>query len=370
VIAIAAGAWHSVALKTDGSVWAWGWNQAGQVGDGSTTDRPVPEQVFAGAGAIGAGYSSTFAVRSGGAASGSLWAWGGGQPTPRQVAGMADAVNVDGAGWGRSTYSVRADGTAWAWGRNSSGELGDGTKTDRVSPVKTGMLPEVVSVSSGDRSAFAVTSEGRVWSWGSSAFGQLGNGFGSTDLLYPLPVSTGATRFLAVAAGADYALALGRDGSVWVWGRNDSGQLGDDATADRYTPYRLPNVQAADHTLLSGDDDQDGVSNEDEQRYGCDPMNADSNGDGLPDGMSISLGLSCSNPDDDGDGVSNAAEIAHGTDPFDPDSDGDGVPDGSDCFTLDPTRSVCPAPVPGDTTPPNITLTEPTSAVLVGTTSP
>ena len=98
---------------------------------------------------------------------------------------------------------------------------------------------------------------------------------------------------------------------------------------------------------------------------GTDPTNADTNGDGIPDGVDI--GGDATNPDVDGDGLTNAKERELGTDPFRADTDGDGVADGADCFPLDASRSQCPAPVPGDTMPPAITRTEPTNATLTGT---
>jgi len=98
--------------------------------------------------------------------------------------------------------------------------------------------------------------------------------------------------------------------------------------------------------------------------------NADTNGDGIPDGVAIKSGISATNLDMDGDGVSNAVELARGTDPFLADTDGDGVNDGQDCFPLDPSRWQCPAPDPNDHTPPTITLQEPTNATLLSVVPP
>jgi PKD repeat protein len=113
------------------------------------------------------------------------------------------------------------------------------------------------------------------------------------------------------------------------------------------------------------DSDGDGLSDALEAQLGSDPHNPDTNGDGVPDGVAYRLGIPLTSADTDGDGVSNVMERANGTDPLKADTDGDGVPDGQDCFPLDPTRSQCLSPSPGDTTPPVITLERPADSVEV-----
>jgi hypothetical protein len=116
----------------------------------------------------------------------------------------------------------------------------------------------------------------------------------------------------------------------------------------------------------SGDDpDGDGLTNAEEWLLGTDPYDADTNDDGILDGVAVASGMSATNPDMDGDSVLNGAERAQGTDPFNPDTDGDEVDDGEDAFPLDPERDEAPEPSPGDSTPPTITLTEPTNATLI-----
>ena len=115
------------------------------------------------------------------------------------------------------------------------------------------------------------------------------------------------------------------------------------------------------------DPDGDGLTTAREWALGTDPLNPDTNGDGIPDGTSVSIGLSATNPDHDGDGLENAVERAVGTDPFHSDTDGDGHGDGADAFALDPTRWEAPPRDPSDHTPPIITLTEPTNHVLIST---
>jgi hypothetical protein len=127
-------------------------------------------------------------------------------------------------------------------------------------------------------------------------------------------------------------------------------------------------LSLVDRSWPEGDADSDGLTNERERELGTDPFNPDSNGDGIDDLTAVRSGLDPLDPDMDDDGVDNATERDGGTDPLAADSDGDGVDDGADCFPLDPGRTQCPEPTPGDTEPPVITLIEPTNAVLISTT--
>jgi len=141
---IAAGGHHTVSLKSDGTVWAWGYNGYGQLGDGTYTDSSPPVQVYglSGVTAIAAGYYHTVSLKS----DGTVWAWGsndGGQlgdgtttqrATPVQVIGMSGITTIAAGYW--HTVSLKSDGTVWAWGSNGDGELGDGTTTDRYTPVQ------------------------------------------------------------------------------------------------------------------------------------------------------------------------------------------------------------------------------------------
>jgi len=168
-----------------------------------------------------------------------------------------------------------------------------------------------------------------------------------------------------VTAGTDYSIVARRDGSLWAWGYNLDGQLGLGTTATADLPVPVPNFSLLDSTWSLGDQDGDGLPTWNELELGADPLNPDTNGDGLLDGAAAASGKSLTNTDMDGDGVANSVERSKGTDPFRTDSDGDTYSDGIDAFPLDPSRWNPPAPIPGDTTPPVITLIYPTSAVPV-----
>ncbi len=251
---------NSLAVKSDGSVWAWGGNIEGQLGDGTSIDRYSPVQVsgLTGAVAVAGGCYFSLALKS----DGTVWGWGAnwdGQTgtttppseqgakvlvlSPAQVSGLTDVIAISaGSEWG---MALKVDGTVWAWGKNRKGQLGDGTSIDRYSPVQvkelsdpTGYLSGVLGISGGDGAhSLAVKSDGTVWAWGSNPDGGLGDG-STTARLTPVRVS-GLTGVVAVEAGSDYSLALKSDGTVWAWGGNRRGQLGDGTTLSRLTPAQI-----------------------------------------------------------------------------------------------------------------------------------
>lgn len=191
IVAIAAGARNSLALKRDGTVWMWGDNQDGSMGDGLIAPpSPVAVPIL---------------------------------PTPVQVTGLSDVVAVA-AGYGHG-LALKSDGTVWAWGFNGHGQLGDGTTETRTAPTQVSGLANVVRIAAGDAHSVAVTSDGAVWTWGSNVGGQLGDGT-TTDRLLPVQVS-GLSGTAAVAAGRYHTLALNEDGTVSAWGADQFGQLGD-----------------------------------------------------------------------------------------------------------------------------------------------
>ena len=265
---------------------------------------------------------------------------------------------------------MKRDGSVLAWGINGFSQLGDGTVAPHYSPTPIPGLTDVVAVTAGGSSGGAVKTDGTVVGWGFNDYGELGD---KTVFTRPTPVQS---YVLSVASLADHGSAYHRvaivnDGSLWTWGNNTGGQLGDGTINNTSAlPRPVPNFTVSSAVLWSLDYDGDGLTNAVELALGTDGRLADTNRDGIPDGTAIKAGLSATNPDMDGDGVSNVDEVARGTDPFRADTDGDGVNDAADCFPLDPTRWLCPVADPNDHTPPIITLQEPTSATLISSVPP
>jgi len=249
VTKVSGGYSHSLALRSDGTVWAWGQNGLGQVGDGTQTRRTSPVQVLGLSGiiAIDAGDQHNLALAS----DGTVWAWGynsdgqlGDGTTTKRLSPVAIAAlsSVVGISAG-STHSlaVTSAGAVYAWGKNTDGQLGDGTTTRRLSPVPVSGLT-AVSVSAGQSHSLAMTSAGTVQSWGANTRGQLGDGT-TTPRLSPGPVS-GASGVVAVSAGALHSLARLGGGTLLGWGLNVYGQLGEGTfTFSRLTPVPVVGPQ-------------------------------------------------------------------------------------------------------------------------------
>src|SRR6266566_534599 len=244
---IAAGYFTSAALISDGTVWAWGSNNSGALGTGSSGGWvATPQQVpgLSSVTQIALGIVDVYAVRS----DGTLWAWGFNQSgqlgngttaasyQPVRVPGLTGITQVS-AGTGY-VLARRSDGTVWAWGDNSRGFLGDGTTTGHLTPERVPGLTGITEVAA-NWASFAVRSDGTLFGWGADDDGALGNGTSGGSVLTPAPVPglTGVTQ-VASNNGATLALA-GSGGTVWAWGWNNIGQLGDGTTVSRLSPERL-----------------------------------------------------------------------------------------------------------------------------------
>jgi alpha-tubulin suppressor-like RCC1 family protein len=250
---VAAGAYHTVAVGSDGNAYAWGSNSNGQLGDGTTTDSSVPVRVHAPDGVtltqVTAGVYHSVAIGS----NGNLYAWG--SNSSRQLGNDSltdssvpvrvdtlDGVNFTHVAAGSfHTIAIGSDGNTYAWGDNTFGELGDGTTTNPAAPVRV-QAPTGVTftqVAAGDYHTVAVGSDGNTYAWGRNAFGELGDGT-NTNSAIPVRVQTPAgVTFTQVAAGPSYTVAIGSDGNTYAWGYNSGGQLGNGTTTNSAEPVRV-----------------------------------------------------------------------------------------------------------------------------------
>jgi hypothetical protein len=154
---------------------------------------------------------------------------------------------------GVHSVAVKDDGTAWAWGDNSSGQLGDGTLTNRTQPMQVPGLTNVTKVSAGPSYTpytLALKSDGTVWAWGDNSSGQLGDGTTSSRSS-PVPVR-GLEDVIEISAGGSHALARKSDDNVWGWGANESGQLGDGTTDSRPLPVRVSAISSPRPSARAG----------------------------------------------------------------------------------------------------------------------
>lgn len=264
---ISAGGYHSLTLKNNGTLWAWGDNFDGQLGNGTTTDYSKPIQVK---NSDGTSFSNVFAVTGGIYHSlaiktnGTLWAWGDnldgqlGIGTFTNVSSPTQVKNSDGSffvnvlavsGGGYHTLALKNDNVLWAWGCNSDGQLGNGTNTDNSYPIQVknsnnSSFTNVIAIAAGCYHSLALKSDGTVWAWGDNQNGQLGNGTNSKSK-YPIQVknSDGAvlSNIQTIAAGEYHSLALKNDGTLWAWGDNLDGQLGNGTTRSSNYPTQVIN---------------------------------------------------------------------------------------------------------------------------------
>lgn len=304
VTAIAGGGGHSLALIADGTLKAWGENADGQIGINNTIDQKVPVVVT--------GVNSVTRIAAGGNHSlallinGTVQAWGdnsNGQLGDNSLTDRRTAVPVQGLtsvadikGGGLHSLALLSDGTVRAWGDNLNGQLGDGTTTDRLTPVPVTIsagvnLSGVKAIAAGANHSLALLNDGTVYAWGDNTKGQLGDGTSGTDRSRAVPVS-GLTDVMAIAAGSLHSLALKADGSVWIWGYTNYG------LASVAANYSMVPVRRENTVWLTAapaiDTDRDGLPDAWETQFfgnlGRDGT-GDYDGDGLTDRQEYQLGL-------------------------------------------------------------------------------
>jgi alpha-tubulin suppressor-like RCC1 family protein len=236
--AVAVGFYHTCALTTTGGVQCWGYNNNGQVGDGTTTDRAVPTNVVgmaSGVAAITAGGYHTCALLL----TGGVQCWGDDpdRPVPTNVTGLGSVATAIAVG-GSHSCAVLTAGGVQCWGINNLGQLGDGTVSDFnsastfLAPVSvSGLTARAVAIAAGNSHTCALLSDGGVQCWGMNSYGQLGDG--NTTDVHGAAVRPGlASTATAVTTGSAHTCALlSTGGGMQCWGYNEYGQLGDGVTS-------------------------------------------------------------------------------------------------------------------------------------------
>lgn len=247
VTEVRTGGFHTAVITSDQRIWTWGNNSYGQAGVGGlSTVMATPRKVsgLSDVKSVGAGYSHTSAVAYGGV----LWTWGQmpgrASTTPVKVGGSSKQMTSVAAG-GDFTLALAADGTVFGWGGNTSGQLGIGYASPNVvNLVQVAGLTNVKSLAAGKAHALALRTDGSVYAWGNNQNGQLSTAGPSNRarpvLGLPTPLSPSSVR--GVYAGAVNSAVVYADGSVWMWGNNVMGQFGNGTTTGSTVPVKLNNL--------------------------------------------------------------------------------------------------------------------------------
>ena len=233
-------------IKTDGTLWTWGGNNLGTLGNNTMVDSNVPIQIGTDTNwkTLEVGQAHIIALKT----DGTLWGWGNnfqgqlgigtttasGVRVPTQIGTATDWKTIS------STYNhtlaIKTNGTLWAWGRNDyTGQLGDGTTTNRIVPTQIGTATNWASISAGDHHSMAIKTDGTLWAWGNNDGGELGTG-NTTTYLNPtniLATVAGIVTYKMVSCGAFHTLAIRTNNSLWATGTNTDGQLGDGTNINR-----------------------------------------------------------------------------------------------------------------------------------------
>ena len=228
-----AGYAFKAAITEDGSLWTWGINSWGELGDGTTIGKSTPQKILDDVRSVSLDFSKGAAVKT----DGSLWVWGGSpleeDLVPTKIMDGVSSVYIGEYEVGRHWAVLKTDGSLWTWGDNSDGQLGDGTTTSGTDPVK--VMDGVVFASLGRKHSAAIKTDGSLWTWGDNSCGQLGDGT-DFDRTRPVKIMDGV---LSVSLGHSHSAAIKTDGSLWTWGNNSRGQLGDGTTTNRSSPVKI-----------------------------------------------------------------------------------------------------------------------------------
>lgn len=235
------------AIKTNNTLWTWGNNSAGQLGNGTTGSvfsTPIQVGVYTNWSQIAAGGNDGLAIKT----DGTLWAWGqnafgatgqgttGVVNTPAQVGALTTWATI--AGGFYASHAIKTDGTLWSWGYGQNGRLGLGNTTNYSSPVQVGALTTWLDITAGYGWAAAIKTDGTIWMFGKNDRGQLGQGTVSVGISSPVQVGA-LTTWLKIASGAYHVLAINTAGQLYAWGGNNYGGLGQGNTTNYSSPVQV-----------------------------------------------------------------------------------------------------------------------------------
>lgn len=254
---ISGSAQHSLATRTDGTLWAWGRNINGCTTLGGSTysyaaartATPTQIGILTTWASVEAQSDSgvSFAIKT----DGTLWAWGAGSSgvlglgnttsysSPKQVGALTNWKSISNR-TGLSVSAIKTDGTLWTWGNNASGQLGLGNTTWYSSPKQVGSLGEWKSSVSALSTTFAIKTDGTLWAWGLGTYGNLGLG---NSTAYSSPKQVGLDTWTTITSSAYVTLGIKADGTLWGWGQNNLGQLGLGDNIVRSIPTQIGNLK-------------------------------------------------------------------------------------------------------------------------------
>ncbi len=247
-----AGTGFSAAVKTDGTLWCWGVNTNGRLGDNTATSRSSPVQTVTFATnwkQVACGDNHTAAVKT----DGTLWLWGNNsnghlgdntttsRSSPVQTIARENnwsQVSCSNVTTNGHTAAIKTDGTLWTWGINGNGQLGDNTRTSRSSPVQTiAFGTSWKQVDCGNSFVAAIKTDGTLWCWGLGTSGQLGDNT-VTSKSSPVQTVAGGTNWKQVSCGGTHMAAIKTDGTLWSWGDGALGRLGDNTITSKSSPVQ------------------------------------------------------------------------------------------------------------------------------------
>jgi alpha-tubulin suppressor-like RCC1 family protein len=243
---VSGGKEHTAAIKTDGSLWTWGGNASGEIGNFASTTRSTPVTTFIGGNTwkqVSNGGFHTAAIKT----DGSLWVWGGNTELGINIGGgnkntpvttFAGGTNWKSVSCGyQHTAAIKTDGSLWVWGQNGNGQLGINAAGTRSTPVTTFAGQNTwKQVFCGHGHTIAIKTDGSLWTWGSNSNGQLGD-FTTTTRSTPVTTFAGGTNWKQGSGGLSHTGAIKTDGTLWTWGLANEGRLGNNTgSVDRSTP--------------------------------------------------------------------------------------------------------------------------------------